>query len=181
MNPTVNVPNVLTFIRLLLVPVFLMLVFSQSADVHRLWAVTVFLAASLTDLYDGTLARRWGQTTAFGALADPIADKALTGSAFIALSVLHQVPWWATLVVLVREVGITVWRFAVIRGGVVPASRGGKTKTTLQIAAIVALLLQPVGALHTLAMALLAAAVAVTVITGADYFVHAARVERVKV
>lgn len=180
MNPRLNWPNVLTGVRFLLVPVFVMLVFQPGAGERHIAAVTVFLIASLTDLYDGNLARKWGQTSQFGALADPIADKALTGAALICLSVLGSIPWWVTVVVMTREVFITVWRFTVLRDGVVPASRGGKTKTTLQMLAIVAFLLNPTGVWHSLAVAVLAAAVVVTVITGIDYFVNAARVERVR-
>lgn len=180
MQLRLNWPNALTVLRLLLVPVFVVLVFQPGAGDHRIGAVLVFLAASLTDLYDGNLARRWGQTSQFGALADPIADKALTGAALICLSVLDQLPWWATALVLVREVSITVWRFTVLRDGVVPASRGGKTKTTLQMLAIVAFLLNPAGLWHSVAVVVMAAAVVVTVATGADYFVNASRAERVR-
>lgn len=175
MNAHWNVPNVLTGVRLLMVPLFVVLLLSESAGAHRWWAVTVFLAASLTDLYDGSLARRWGQTTEFGALADPIADKALTGAAFIGLSMLGQLPWWVTVVVMLREVSITVWRFTVIGSGVVPASRGGKTKTTLQMAAIVGYILNFGGLWQTVSTTVMAAAVIVTVATGIDYFASARR------
>lgn len=175
MNAHWNVPNVLTGARLLMVPVFVALLLAESAGVHRWWAVAVFLAASLTDLYDGNLARRWGQTTEFGALADPIADKALTGAAFVGLSILGQLPWWVTALVMLREVSITVWRFAVLGSGVVPASRGGKTKTTLQMAAIVGYILNFGGAWQVVSSWIMAAAVVVTVLTGVDYFVGALR------
>jgi len=181
MNVHWNVPNMLTGLRLLLVPVFLWLLLAPSAGTHHWWAVIVFLAASLTDLYDGNLARRWGQTTAFGALADPIADKALTGAAFIGLSILGELPWWVTVLVLVREVVVTAWRFVVIGDGVVPASRGGKTKTTLQMAAIFAYVLNLGGVWDTASTVIMTAAVVVTVATGVDYFVGSTRAERVRV
>ena len=165
----------LTGIRLLMVPVFLVLLLSESAGTHRWWAVAVFLAASVTDLYDGNLARRWGQTTEFGALADPIADKALTGAAFVGLSMLGQLPWWVTVVVMTREISITVWRFTVLGSGVVPASRGGKTKTTLQMIAIVGFILNFDGLWQGISSGLMAAAVVVTVATGVDYFIAARR------
>ena len=90
----------------------------------------------ITDRFDGALARSYGMVTEFGTLADPIADKALIGAALIGLSMLGDLPWWVTVVILVREVGITVLRFAVLRHGVIPASRGGKLKTLVQAVAI---------------------------------------------
>ena len=96
----------------------------------------VFAVASVTDRLDGDLARRRSLVTDFGKIADPIADKALTGAALIGLSALDELPWWVTVVILVRELGITLLRFWVIRHGVIPASRGGKLKTLLQTVAI---------------------------------------------
>ena len=92
--------------------------------------------AAFTDRLDGELARSRGLVTAFGTIADPIADKALTGSALIGLSVLGLVPWWVTLVIMGREIGVTLLRFAVLRHGIIPASRGGKAKTLVQTLAI---------------------------------------------
>ena len=96
----------------------------------------MFAVAAITDRFDGELARRRGLVTAFGTLADPIADKALTGSALIGLSMLGMVPWWATLLIMGREIGITLLRFAVLRHGIIAASRGGKAKTLVQMIAI---------------------------------------------
>ena len=96
----------------------------------------MFAVAAFTDRLDGELARRRGLVTAFGTVADPIADKALTGSALIGLSVLGLLPWWATVVIMGREIGITLLRFAVLRHGIIPASRGGKAKTLVQAFAI---------------------------------------------
>ena len=90
----------------------------------------------ITDRFDGALARSYGMVTEFGTLADPIADKALIGAALIGLSMLGDLPWWVTVVIMVREIGITVLRFAVLRRGVIPASRGGKLKTLVQAVAI---------------------------------------------
>ena len=128
---------------------------------------------------DGKIARRRGEITNFGKVADPIADKALTGTAFIGLSVLGVVWWWVTVVILVRELGITVLRFAVIRYGVMPASRGGKLKTVVQTAAIL-LFLIPLQAIAGawawwLAAAVMALAVVITVVTGVDYVLQAIR------
>jgi CDP-diacylglycerol---glycerol-3-phosphate 3-phosphatidyltransferase len=136
--PLLNIANVLTGVRLLLVPVFLAALFvdeGQSVQ-WRLTAFGVFAVAAFTDRLDGQLARRRGLVTAFGTVADPIADKALTGSALVGLSMLGLVPWWATLVMMGREIGITLLRFAVLRHGIIPASRGGKAKTLAQAIAI---------------------------------------------
>ena len=129
-----NLPNALTMLRILLVPMFLWLLLSEAGDSapHRWWAAAVFALASLTDWLDGDLARRRQLVTTFGKVADPIADKALMGSALIGLSLLGELPWWVTVVILIRELGITVLRFWVIRQGVIAASKGGKLKTTVQ-------------------------------------------------
>ncbi len=135
----VNVANGLTALRLALVPVFMVLV-AASEMVQPGWriiACLTFAFASMTDLLDGWIARRWSLVTSFGKVADPIADKALTGSALVLLAWYHRLPWWVTLVILGREFGVTLIRFWVIRYGVIAASRGGKIKTGLQVLAIV--------------------------------------------
>jgi CDP-diacylglycerol---glycerol-3-phosphate 3-phosphatidyltransferase len=134
-----------------------------------------FVVASMTDRFDGDLARRRGLVTDFGKIADPIADKALTGTALVGLSALGELPWWVTVVVLVREIGVTLLRFWVIKHGVIPASRGGKVKTALQVLAIGLYILPLEGAAHAVAQAVMAAAVIVTVVTGADYVLRALR------
>src|SRR5829696_4752638 len=128
-----NVANALTLLRLLLVPVFGWALLREDGQ-DTVWRLVAF--ASYTDRLDGDLARRRGLVTEVGKLADPIADKALTGTALVGLSVLDLLPWWVTLVILVREVGITLLRFWVIRHGVIAASRGGKAKTVVQSVAI---------------------------------------------
>lgn len=175
-----NIANALTALRLLLVPVFWVLLMHQDGTDPgwRTAAFAVFAVASLTDRYDGELARRRGLVTDVGKIADPIADKALIGAALIGLSMLTEVNWWVTVVVLVREVGVTVLRFAVIRHGVMAASRGGKAKTMLQTVAIGLYVLPLSGALHTIAAVVMAAAVIVTVVTGVDYVARAARLRR---
>ena len=129
----------------------------------------VFLVAIATDWVDGHLARRQGLITDFGKLMDPIADKALVGTALIGLSVLGLLPWWVTVVILVREIGITLMRFVVIRRGVIPASRGGKLKTVLQAVGIAVVLAPLGGVLDTLGLWIMYVATVVTVVTGIDY------------
>lgn len=175
-----NLPNALTVLRMLLVPLFLWLLLRESgeSEPHRWWAAVVFGLASLTDWLDGDLARRRQLVTNFGKVADPIADKALMGSALIGLSLLGELPWWVTVVILIRELGITALRFWVIRRGVIAASKGGKLKTTLQAIGLLLLILPLTGFLHSLGLWVMYAAVVVTVVTGVDYVVQALRLRR---
>lgn len=170
-----NIANYLTVLRLLLVPVFLGFLLAEGGGNagYRLIAAGVFLLAALTDRIDGQLARSRGLITSFGKLADPIADKTLIGAALVGLSLLDELWWWVTIVVLVREIGVTVLRFVVIRHGVMPAGRGGKLKTVLQTVAITLYLLPLSGVLSTLAVAVMVAAVVVTVVTGIEIVVKA--------
>jgi CDP-diacylglycerol---glycerol-3-phosphate 3-phosphatidyltransferase len=175
--PLVNAANALTAARLALVPVFVVVTIASGLT-HpgaRMAAGLIFLAASLTDFADGWIARHYGLVTAFGKIADPIADKALTGSALVMLSAFDRLPWWVTGLILAREVGVTLLRFWVIRRGVIPASRGGKVKTGLQIAAITWYLLPIPEPLAAVGPVLMVAAVVVTVGTGLDYVVRALR------
>ena len=172
-----NIANALTVARIVMVPVFgwLLLHEGGQAPAWRWGALLVFVVAMATDRLDGELARSRGLITDFGKLADPIADKALTGMEFIGLSLIGQLWWWVTVLVLVREIGITVLRFVVIRYGVMPASRGGKLKTVLQAVAL-SMLLAPIGGVWLwLSGAVMAAAVLVTVVTGVDYVLQARR------
>lgn len=168
----VNIPNGLTVLRLVLVPVFVAFLVVGGTQ-WRIAAFVVFAVASVTDLLDGELARRSGMITDFGKIADPIADKALTGSALITLSALGELSWWVTVVILVREVGVTALRFWVLRHGVIPASRGGKVKTVLQMLAI-GLYILPID-IAWIRPAIMGATVAVTLVTGVDYVVRAVR------
>ena len=175
--PVINAANAFTALRLALVPVFVCLVVASQLT-HPGWRIAaglVFAVASLTDFVDGWIARRWSLVTSFGKVADPIADKALTGSALVLLSAYDRLPWWVTVVILSRELGVTLLRFWVIRYGVIAASRGGKVKTTLQILAIGWYLLPFPAGLAAVGPWLMAAAVAVTVITGIDYAARALR------
>ena len=175
-----NVANALTVLRLLLVPLFAVLLFHDGGDATswRIAAFVIFVAASATDHIDGDLARRRGLITDFGKIADPIADKALTGTALVGLSALGELPWWVTTVVLVREIGVTLLRFWVIRHGVIPASRGGKVKTVLQILAIGLYVLPLEGVARDVAYAAMTVAVTVTLVTGIDYVLRALRLRR---
>ncbi len=175
-----NIANYLTVLRIMLVPVFGWLLLSADSDTHwmRWAALGVFAAAALTDRYDGYLARQHGLETAVGAVADPIADKALTGFALVGLSILGELPWWMTVVILVREWGITLLRFWVIRHGVISASPGGKLKTALQMSALIAYLVPLPDVLDPALYVLMLAAVVVTVGTGVDYVFRAIALRR---
>ena len=172
--PLLNIANALTVLRLLLVPVFIWLSLLPG-DRAGLAAVVVFVVAAFTDRLDGQLARSWGLVTSFGKIADPIADKALTLSAFALLSINGRLWWWVTILIVVRELGITVMRFFMLRRAVMAASRGGKIKTTLQMVGLLtpwSALFLSAGAADFLlraAYVVVAAALIVTVVTGLDY------------
>lgn len=179
-----NLPNALTVLRILLVPVMAVMLV-RGADDDPWWrvgALAVFLLAIATDRVDGELARRMHLVTDFGKVADPIADKALIGTALVMLSVLGLLPWWVTLLVLGREIGITLMRFVVIRHGVMPAGRGGKLKTVLQSIAL-GFFLFPTEVwlapwVVVIGWVVMLAAVLVTLLTGADYVAKAVRLRR---
>ncbi|GAB2737364.1 CDP-diacylglycerol--glycerol-3-phosphate 3-phosphatidyltransferase [Kitasatospora kifunensis] len=166
-----NLANLLTMLRLALVPVFVSLLLADGGHNPKWRAVAwaSFAIAMITDLFDGEIARRKGLVTDFGKIADPIADKAIMGAALIGLSVLGDLPWWITAVILARELGITLLRFWVIRYSVIPASRGGKLKTLTQGIAVGMYVLPLTGWLATGRAVLIALAVVLTVATGADY------------
>jgi CDP-diacylglycerol---glycerol-3-phosphate 3-phosphatidyltransferase len=178
--PLVNVANGLTVLRIVLVPLFVLLMVASEMTVtgYRIAAALAFLVASLTDFADGWIARSFDQVTSFGKVADPIADKALTGTALVLLSLYGALSWWVTALILVREIGVTGLRFWVIRAAVLPASRGGKVKTVLQIVAISWYIWPFTGTLAAIGPWLMAAAVVVTVATGVDYVVRVLRVRR---
>lgn len=184
--PLWNIANILTMVRIVLVPVFAVL-FLQGTTAMRVAAAVVFLIAAATDKLDGWLARSRGLVTDFGKLADPIADKALVITAIVLLSVEGLLPWWVTIVIIVRELAITALRDFLKRGGyVMAASRGGKLKTSLQVV-FIGLLLVPwpdlvssglADAIALVAWVIVLVAVVVTVVTGADYVVKAVRITR---
>ncbi len=175
-----NLANALTAVRLVLVPVFGWLLLHEGGDdaAWRLAAFVAFATASVTDRFDGELARRRGLVTDVGKIADPIADKALIGTALVGLSLLGELWWWVTVVVMVREIGVTALRLVVIRHGVMPASRGGKVKTLLQGLAIALYLLPQQWVPPLLPEVVMVVAVVVTLVTGIDYVARAVRLRR---
>ncbi len=172
-----NLPNLLTGLRMVLVPVFawVLLVYPQD-EVMRWVATAIFLVAIATDAIDGKIARKYNLVTTFGKLWDPIADKALTGMAFVGLSILAELPWWITIVILVREWGITVLRWGILKYGVMAANSGGKLKTLTQSVALTMFLpglqFMPVW-WDWIAWAFMIAGLALTVWTGVIYLIEA--------
>jgi CDP-diacylglycerol--glycerol-3-phosphate 3-phosphatidyltransferase len=166
-----NLANTLTLLRMALVPVFLLVLLTGDGHqmANRIAAFVIFVIACLTDRFDGLLARNYGMATEFGAFVDPIADKALIGSALIGQSMLGDLPWWVTVVIMTRELAVTLLRLAVIRRGVIPASWGGKLKTVVQAVAIGLFVLPLSGAFQVVASVVMGIAIVLTVVTGVDY------------
>jgi CDP-diacylglycerol---glycerol-3-phosphate 3-phosphatidyltransferase len=175
--PLWNLANVLTMSRLMLVPIFVVVLFIRDgADFGwRVTAAVILGVALLTDRFDGDLARRRGQVTRFGTIADPIADKALIGSALVGLSVLGELAWWVTLLITARELAVTALRLWVLRYGVIPASRGGKIKAFTQAVAIGLYVLPLPVPSQPVRWTVMGIAVALTLVTGIDYVVRALR------
>lgn len=176
-----NVANIVTVARILMAPAFVaLLLLDGGADgILRYLAGGLFILASATDGVDGFLARRRNLVTDAGKLLDPIADKILIGGALVALSILGDVAWWITIVILVREVGITVLRFVALRDHVIPASLLGKIKTWVQVIAI-SFAIVPLWTflgewVLTLNLWLMILAVAITLVSGAEYLWQAWR------
>ncbi|KQO63087.1 CDP-diacylglycerol--glycerol-3-phosphate 3-phosphatidyltransferase [Curtobacterium sp. Leaf261] len=172
---TANIANIITVIRILMAPAFvaLLLVDDGRDGVERIYAAVLFVVAIVTDSADGIIARRQNLVTDFGKLVDPIADKVLIGGALVSLSILGELPWFVTVLIMVREIGITVFRFLVLSDRVIPASRGGKVKTVLQAVAITVALI-PFWTLfgdwvHWVNTILMSAAFIATVWSGLDY------------
>ncbi|GAA3743460.1 CDP-diacylglycerol--glycerol-3-phosphate 3-phosphatidyltransferase [Leifsonia bigeumensis] len=181
---TGNVANIITVVRILLAPVFIWLLFADNHEfgLLRYLAAGLFILAIATDSVDGLLARRQNLVTDVGKLLDPIADKVLIGAALVTLSILGELWWWVTIVILVREFGITAFRLAVVRDRVIPASRGGKLKTIVQAIAI-SFYLVPMWLLlgdwmHWFNAVLMGIALVFTLVTGLDYLVKAVRHSR---
>ena len=181
-----NLPNLITVVRILLAPLFIWMLLADAGQDGplRWWAAALFLVAIATDGIDGAIARKHNLVTDLGKILDPIADKVLTGGALVCLSILGELWWWVTIVILVREIGITVFRFVMLNDRVIPASRGGKLKTLLQSVAI-SLALVPLWLvlgdwIYWVNWTAMALALIVTVITGIDYLVAARRENRLQ-
>lgn len=180
-----NIANVLTVVRLVLVPLFVAFLLLDGTG-WRIAALVLFLLASVTDQLDGWLARRYALITDFGKIADPIADKALVIAALLLLWAEGTIPWWVPVTIIVRELGITLLRFIMVRRAVMAASSGGKLKTVLQIVFITGYLipwadLLPQGAADVVLLVtwwVMLLAVVVTVVTGLDYVLRAVRIAR---
>ena len=179
-----NIANIITVVRILLTPVFFWMLLADDGAMGGLrWVAAVtFVVVIATDALDGYLARSRRLVSNVGIILDPIADKALTGAALIGLSILGELWWWVTIVILVREIGITVFRFSVLRRRVIPASRGGKAKTMAQAIAI-SLFLFPFAELlgdwvHWINWIAMAIALALTVLSGLDYLRAAFKARR---
>jgi CDP-diacylglycerol--glycerol-3-phosphate 3-phosphatidyltransferase len=171
-----HLPNALTLLRIVFVPVF---VWFLAVDGGTNWrwrtaAAAVFVAASITDRYDGHLARRWEVVSDFGKIADPIADKALIGAGLVVLSLQGRLWWWMTVVILVRELLVTLLRFIVIRRGVIPAAKGGKIKTVVQTVAVGLFVLPLPAALDPFCLAVTGVAVVLTIWSAWAYVVAGA-------
>lgn len=175
-----NLPNVLTVLRIIMVPILAVVLFlGPTVAVYRFIATAIFVLAMLTDLADGYIARRYNLVTDFGKLWDPVADKALTGTAFVCLSILGELPWFFTVLILVREWGITWLRAAIAKYGIMAANKGGKAKTLTQTAALILFILwlpQLPGIVQVLAWALMWIALALTLSTGITYLRTAWRI-----
>ena len=175
-----NLPNVITMARILCVPFFVWSLFAiQAGSMARWFSVLIFIVIMISDGIDGAIARKRGLITNLGKLLDPIADKALLGGALVALSILNEFSWWVTIVILVRELGITAYRLVVVQREVVAASSGGKLKTILQ-SILIGSLASPLEYFFTpwyinVEAALTVVVLLITVYTGVQYLVLAAR------
>ncbi len=184
-----NLPNALTTLRIVMVPFFGWALLHDGGDsvLWRCIAFGLFVFAMITDKIDGDIARARNLVTNFGKIADPIADKAITGMAFIGLSLVGDIWWWVTILVLLREWSVTLLRLSVAKHVVIAASQSGKIKTTLQAIALSGLLLpfphgesvhegnfeflgMPGEVLFYASLAFLAGAVAMTLWSGYEFF-----------
>jgi len=169
--PAFITPNTLTVARILLIPIGVFTLFFDGGDNSKYQIISwcIYFVLGLTDIADGKWARQSNRVTALGAFLDPVADKALIGSAMISLSLLDRFPWWITFVILFREIGITVFRLLVIKDGVIPASKGGKLKTGFQSFGVGFFMLPLPASLDWFKYSFIAVAVALTISTGYDY------------
>jgi CDP-diacylglycerol--glycerol-3-phosphate 3-phosphatidyltransferase len=177
MSAVLNLPNALTILRIALIPFCFAALMQESGDDPR-WRIIAwwgFFIVGMTDILDGRLARARKQITELGKFLDPVADKLLIGSALVGLSLLGDLPWWITTVILGREVAVTLLRLFIVRlgGRIIPASRGGKLKTFTQGFATGFYVLPLIPSLHTARDVFMYIAITITLVTGAEYFVKA--------
>jgi len=168
----INLPNALTIFRILALPFCAYALFKNGGedDSWRIIAFTLFFIVGLSDILDGKIARSRNQITEFGKLLDPIADKAMLATASIGASVLGMLSWWVTAIYLIREVAVTILRFAVIKNGVIPASKGAKLKTFFQSFGVGFYILPLPSYLNIPRDLFMAVAIYLTITTGVDYF-----------
>jgi CDP-diacylglycerol--glycerol-3-phosphate 3-phosphatidyltransferase len=164
-------PNWLTVLRIALIPTGVWALFHSPSAMWQSIAWLIYFLLGMTDILDGHWARKSGRITPLGAFLDPVADKALIGSAMISLAILDRFPWWIVVVILVREIGITIFRLLVIKDGVIPASKGGKIKTLMQNFGVSFYMLPFPDALHILRDLFMGVAVLLTIWTGIDYII----------
>jgi CDP-diacylglycerol--glycerol-3-phosphate 3-phosphatidyltransferase len=169
--PAFITPNFITIARVLLVPVGAYTLFKNGGDdptwQYISWFVFFFLG--LSDIADGTLARSRNTITELGKFLDPVADKFMIGTAMMSLSILGRLPWWITIVILVREIGITIFRLAIIKRGVIAANKGGKIKSTFQNFGVGFYVLPLSPSLYWFRDGFIAIAIVLTVVTGVYY------------
>lgn len=164
-------PNWLTALRIALIPSGVWALFHSPTATWQVIAWCIYFTLGMTDILDGHWARKSNRTTALGAFLDPVADKALIGSAMISLAILDRFPWWIVFVILFREVGITVFRLVVIQGGVIPASKGGKIKTLMQNFGVSFYILPLPDSLFLVRDLFMGVAVLLTITSGIDYII----------
>ena len=169
--PSFITPNTLTVTRILLIPVGVYTLFNDGGDnpSFQILSWCIYFVLGLTDIADGKWARQSNRVTSLGTFLDPVADKALIGSAMISLSILNRFPWWITCVILFREIGITLFRLLVIRGGVIPASKGGKLKSTMQSFGVGFFMLPLPAWLDWFKYSFITVAIILTITSGYDY------------
>ncbi|MFM8205158.1 MAG: CDP-diacylglycerol--glycerol-3-phosphate 3-phosphatidyltransferase [Actinomycetales bacterium] len=170
-----NLPNSLTIFRILALPFCAWALFKEGGDdpTWQIIAWTSFFLVGLTDILDGRIARKRNQVSSFGAILDPIADKAFIGTALVGLSILGKIPWWVTALILFREIGITIFRLAIVNRKVISANRGGKIKSLLQNFSVGFYILPLPESLYLPRDILLGVAIVLTIATGLDYLRNA--------
>ena len=169
--PAFITPNTLTLTRILLIPSGVYTLFYDGGDnsTYQIISYAIFFTLGMTDIVDGRWARRSNRITALGTFLDPVADKALIGAAMISLSILDRFPWWITILILAREIGITLFRLIVIKDGVIPASRGGKIKTLTQNFGVGFFILPLPASLDWFKFGFISVAIVLTITSAFDY------------